>query len=378
MREKESVRTWDNALALAMKRESTAKKGARRTCSALGRLAAACQRPLVATFLLSVVFFLPTGCGTLVPRGEQAQSDVMKAVMERNDRIILLSGETLAPDRPVLLLLHGATDDPSEMLAIAGQWAKAYNVFLYSYNFHHSIERLASDLVQELKGLRAMIETLTEPASVARDVTVITYSYSASVFRKAVLLAEDKALFSGVSLIQIVPTAGGSLQARIMENRIAASVISAASKPSAAENPFGSIAEELWDDEGTSRFDKAISPDRVRTLLVEADSHSLANIPDDEVQQRYRNGIGSNVVVIPKEFGVTHENFPNHPVGLDYLKKAIEATARSRWNETKGRSGQEIGSKGQSSNWRTRLSRRFHEKFLRQRKPAPESSATSH
>jgi hypothetical protein len=361
-----------------MNTNSTTTKSARRTCIALGVPAALRQRPSLATFLLSAVFLLPTGCGTLLPQGGQAQSDVMKAVMERNDRIILLSGETLAPDRPVLLLLHGATDDPSEMLAIAGQWAKAHNVFLYSYNFHHAIERLASDLVREMKGMRAMIETLTEPACVARNVTVITYSYSASVFRKAVLLAEDKALFSGVSLIQLVPTAGGSLQARIMENRIAASVISAASKPSAAENPFGSIAEELWDSEGTSRFDTAISPDRVRTLLVEADSHSLANIADAEVQQRYRNGIGSNVVVIPKRFGVTHENFPNHPVGLDYLKKAIEATARSRWNETKGRSDQVISSQGQSSTGRARLGRRLHEKFLRQANPPPKPGPSSH
>jgi hypothetical protein len=360
-----------------MKTKSTAGKVARWTRNGLHVPAAPRQRTLLATFLLSgVVLFLPTGCSTVWPHGEQAQSDVMKAVMEREDRIILLSGETLVPERPVLLLLHGATDDPSEMLAIAGQWARAYNVFLYSYNFHHSIERLASDLVHEMKGLKAMTETLTKPGSAARNVTVITYSYSASVFRKAVLLAGDKALFSGVSLIQLVPTAGGSLQARLMENRIAASVISAASKPSAAENPFGSIAEELWDDEGTREFHEAIGHRRVRTLLVEADSHSLAKVQDDEVQQRYRNGIGSNVVVIPKQSGVTHENFPNHPVGLDYVKKAIEATARDRWNETRGRTGQEAGTHGQSPGWRARFGHRLHDLF-RPNKPATESGAPS-
>jgi hypothetical protein len=245
----------------------------------------------------------------------------------------LLSGEGVTPDQPTLLLLHGATDDPSEMLAIAKQWAETHNVFLYSYNFHHSIEKLASDLVREMKELESMTETLTRPESASRKITVIVYSYSAIVFRKSVLLTDDKALFSNVSLIQLVPTAGGSHLARSLENPVAAFLVSLASRPSTAQNPYGSMAKELWGAKGNRKFNAAISPDRVHTLLVDNDSHSLAKVQNKDVQERYRNGIGPNVVTIPKDSGVTHENFPNHPIALHYLRKTIESKTSFRRHE---------------------------------------------
>src|ERR1043166_9153266 len=130
-----------------MKTKSTAAAGTRRTCHALDALAVPRGRSVLADSLIAIaIFFLVTGCGTVLPQAQQKNSIVMQEVMERKDRIILVSGKDLVPEHPSLLLLHGATDDPSEMLTIAGQWAATYNVFLYSYNFHHSLERLASDL----------------------------------------------------------------------------------------------------------------------------------------------------------------------------------------------------------------------------------------
>ena len=261
----------------------------------------------------------------------------MQAVMAREDRIVLLSGERLRPNCPTLLLLHGATDDPSEMLTIAGQWAESKNVFLYSYNYHEPVEKLASDLLREMMKLRSTTEALTGSGSAGGNFTVIAYSYAAIVFRKSVLLAPDKALFSSVSLIQLVPTAGGSRRARTLWNPVLAFLVSMASMPSTAQNPYGTIARELWDENGTRLFDAAISPNRVHTLLVEADSNSLAHVRNKEVRERYQNGIGSNVVVIPKRFGVTHSNFPNHPVALDYLRQTIESTASGHLNQAVSR-----------------------------------------
>src|SRR5580658_5947415 len=89
------------------------------------------------------------------PEGEPA---IMRQVMERRDKIVRLSSGEIRPDKPVLLLLHGATDDPGEMLPIFTECRSQYNVFLYSYNYHQSIKKVASDLVREMKALRTEIE----------------------------------------------------------------------------------------------------------------------------------------------------------------------------------------------------------------------------
>jgi hypothetical protein len=302
------------------------KRGSHRPFNGTGTEEKCGRRTRVAAFIMAILaVFVLTGCRTVPQSGAGETPAMMEQVMERKNRIVLLSGENLVPDQPTLLLLHGATDDPSEMLAIADQWAETHNVFLYSYNFHQSIERLARDLIREMKGLETTTKTLTQPNGVSRKMTVIVYSYSAIVFRKSVLLADDQALFADVSLIQLVPTAGGSHLARGLKNPVAAFLVSLASMPSTAQNPYGSMAKELWGIKGSRKFDAAINPDRVQTFLVDDDSHSLADTRNKDVQERYRSGIGSNVVMIPQESGVTHENFPNHPVALYYLQKTLES-----------------------------------------------------
>src|SRR5215475_11475692 len=100
-------------------------------------------------------------------------------IMERNDRLVQLSDP--ACQKPLLLLIHGATDDPTEMMAIAREWKDDYNVFLYSYNYHKSVEKIAADLVNELQRLKAK--------GLAGNATVIAFSYGAIVFREAVIQA---------------------------------------------------------------------------------------------------------------------------------------------------------------------------------------------
>jgi pimeloyl-ACP methyl ester carboxylesterase len=257
----------------------------------------------------------------LRPEGPTA---IMRQVMERHDKIVRLSSEEIRPDQPVLLLLHGATDDPAEMWPVFTEWRDQYNVFLYSYNYHQPIKKVASDLVREMKALRTEIEGVRPRHGPVEDVTVVTYSYSAIVFRMAVIVADDPTLFSNVSLIQLVPAAGGSSFARSMWFPGVEALVSLASKPSAAVCPYGPLAKELWEDQGTRKFCEAIDPNRTVSLLLEGDTHSLAGAWSKKIQRRYKNGIGANVIVIPKSAGVTHEYFPTERAGLDYLRMALE------------------------------------------------------
>ena len=264
------------------------------------------------------------GCSHVAVNKSPATSGEAKAVheaMRRKDEIIFLSAPELDPHKPVLLLLHGATDDPSEMMGIVEKYRGKYDVLLYAYNYHQPIRKVAVDLNREMKLLRAKMKKLN-----LENLTVVTYSYSASVFRQAVLKADDGVLFSGVSLIQMVPTVGGSYLARGLKNPVAAWFTGLASKPSAVENPYGWIARELWGKAGNQKFYETIPPQRVQSILIEEDPHSVARIQDEEIQLRYRNGIGGNVVVIPKSGGATHEYFPSEPFALGYLQKALEAS----------------------------------------------------
>jgi len=250
----------------------------------------------------------------------EGKNDVMEQVMARRDKIIWLSAQDFQRNKPVLLLLHGATDDPTEMLEIYKEWRWKYNVCLYSYNYHRSIKKVAADLAGGMKILRAKMET----NSPNQNMTVITFSYSAIVFRMAVIIADDPTLFSNVSLIQLVPTAGGSFVARGMGFPMVASLVFPFSKPSVAENPYGSLAEKIWDGEGNRKFYEAINLARVNTILIEDDRNSLAGVKDEKIHRRYENGIGTNVMVIPKSMGVIHEYFPTNSVGLQYLRKILE------------------------------------------------------
>ncbi len=257
--------------------------------------------------------------GTLASGGSTEglrQRGKIAQIMLRNDHLVQLSAADCR--KPPLLLLHGATDDPTEMMAIAREWRNEYNVFLYSYDYHKRVEKIAADFVNEVKRLKTN-------GSLGASPTVIAFSYGAVVFREAVILANDTRLFATTRLIQLVPTAGGSFFARGMENRLADLVISFASKPSAASNPYGTFAKKTWDGEGNEKFYRVIDPRRMQTILVEGDANSLAQMKDEKVLQRYKNGIGQNVIVIPKSAGVTHEYLPVEPAGLEILRKVMES-----------------------------------------------------
>lgn len=247
---------------------------------------------------------------------------MMKEVMARKDRIVHLSVRESGRAKPVLLLLHGATDDPTEMMDIVREWRTAYDVSMYCYNYHRPVESVGADLVKEITRVRAENGLVT-------NATVVVFSYSAIVFREAVISADDWSLFSGMSLIQLVPTAGGSRLASWLRIPIIGYLAGLASKPSAAENPYGRLTKKLWDDEGNNRFCEAIRPERTSTLLVEGDSHSLAQEKDKNVRRRYLNGIGRHIVVIPKSSGVIHDYLPTHSIALAYLRNLLHRPAQA-------------------------------------------------
>jgi len=276
-------------------------------------------RTLMRTLIIAIVAAVALGSTTQGGLSENGrEKEKLAEIMQRNDRLIQLSD----PDckKPPLVLIHGATDDPTEMMAIAREWRNQYNVFLYSYNYHKRVEKIATDLIKELKRLKTKV-------LFSGDATVIAFSYGATVFREAVILSPDSSLFSGDRLIQLVPTAGGSFFARGMENRLASFVISMASKPAAAANPYGEIAKQVWDGEGNEKFYSVINAKRVQTILVEGDANSVARIKDEGVLRRYKNGIGENVIVVPRSAGVTHEYFPVEPAGLEFLRRVMESRA---------------------------------------------------
>ncbi|MCW5553784.1 MAG: hypothetical protein KIS67_16700 [Verrucomicrobiae bacterium] len=280
-------------------------------------VAAKSVRPL-AVLLLGMLL---VGCTTLPPTqsvSAETSGPVMRAVMERKNRIVSLPSSASNRVRPALLLLHGATDDPSEMMAIVQQWHATYDVFLYSYNYHERVGKLAADLVTEIHRLQA-------DGRLAGELTVVTYSYSAIIFRQAVIQAESRATFADARLIQLVPTAGGSRRALGMGIPFIGTLAGLASKPSAAQNPFGRFARSIWEGGGNRKFYEVIPPARMYSVRVEGDSHSLAGLKFATIQRRYWNGIGRNVVTIPKSTGVTHEYFPTHPVALSYLREIMES-----------------------------------------------------
>ncbi|MDR3459159.1 MAG: hypothetical protein P4N60_17150 [Verrucomicrobiae bacterium] len=261
---------------------------------------------------------LLSGC-TTVPQnplcGEKCDVATMKQIMARRDKIIHVSSAATDGGKPVLLLLHGATDDPTEMMDIVREWRGKYDVYLYAYNYHRRIQSVAADFDKELK---------REKGFGGVGVTVVVYSYAAIVFREAVILADDRTLFSKVSLIQLVPTAGGSYFARGLKNPVTAWVVSLFSHQTRAVIPYGGFAERLWAGAGNQKFYETINSGRVHSILVEGDPHSLAGIADRDVRARYANGLGPNIVVIRKSAGVTHDYFPTQPAALAYLRNQLE------------------------------------------------------
>ncbi len=271
-------------------------------------------------FIGAMAMALVSGCTTLPEHplcGGKGDLAAMKEIMAREDRIVHVSSPETDGGKPVLLLVHGATADPTEMMDIAREWRGKYDVYIFAYNYHLRVQKVAADFVNELKRLKA-------ENSFDSGATIVVYSYGAIVFREAVITADDRTLFSDASLIQLVPTAGGSFLARGLKNPVLAWVVSLFSKPTCAENPNGGFAERIWAGAGNQKFYEAINPGRMHSILVEGDPHSLAGIADMNVRARYTNGIGPQVVVIPRSAGVTHDYFPTQPAALVYLRKLLE------------------------------------------------------
>ena len=276
-------------------------------------------RTLVRMSFIAVAAGVALG-SALAPSGfaeNNSENSKLTEIMQRHDRLVQLSDPNC--QKPPLLLLHGATDDPTEMMAIAREWKDDYNVFLYSYNYHKRVEKVAADFVNELRRLNSK--------GLARNATVIAFSYGAIVFREAVIQSSNSNLFAGDRLIQITPPAGGSFFARGMENRFASFVISMASKPAAAANPYGAFAKRVWEGEGNEKFYSVIDSKRMQTILVEGDPNSVSRIQNEKIQLRYKNGIGENVIMVPNSAGVSHEYFPVEPAGLEYLRRVMESRA---------------------------------------------------
>src|SRR5438128_2073186 len=104
-----------------------------------------------------------TGCSTLGKNkllNETHEARVVREIMARNGKIVLLSPRDLDRKKPVLVLLHGATEDPTEMMEIVRDCSGKYNVLLYAYNHHRSIKRLACDFVSEMGSLRERMKNL--------------------------------------------------------------------------------------------------------------------------------------------------------------------------------------------------------------------------
>src|SRR4051794_4959188 len=132
------------------------------------------------------------GCSTVPANGARLAArdpELLKQVMARKDKIILLSSRQLDPMKPVLVLLHGATDDPTEMMDIVEEWSGQYNVLLFAHNYHQSVEKVGAHLVGEMKLLKASIEPLKAANKPIGNLSVVTYSYSAAIFREAVIMA---------------------------------------------------------------------------------------------------------------------------------------------------------------------------------------------
>ena len=258
---------------------------------------------------------LVSGCATVPEHpltGKPGDATVMKEIMARKDKIVHVSAQT-GTDKPVLILLHGATGDPTEMMDIVQEWRGKYDIYLFAYNYHHRVQTVAKDFVKEFRRLKLK-------NGFTGGETIVTYSYSAIVFREAVILADDRTLFAEASLIQLVPLAGGSFYARGLKNPVTGWVVSLFSHQSQAVMPYGGFANRLWSGAGNRKFYESINPARVHTILVEGDPHSLARMANPTVHAHYLNGIGTNVVVIPKCPGVCHDYFPTEPAALAYLQ----------------------------------------------------------
>ena len=103
------------------------------------------------------------GCRQVVPDKSPAtrgEATAIHEAMRRKDEIVYLSTPELDPQKSVLLLLHGATDDPSEMMGIVEAFREKYNVLLYAYNYHQPLKKVALDLDDELKLLRVRMKKL--------------------------------------------------------------------------------------------------------------------------------------------------------------------------------------------------------------------------
>lgn len=279
------------------------------------------------TFFLLVVL---TGCCSRQGKHDlcaRPEAATLREIMARRDRILLLSSPRLDPGKPVLVVLHGATEDPTEMMEIVRECSGTHNVLLYVYNHHRFIRKLASDFNREMELLRERLKRAGADADLVQNVSILTFSFSAAVFRQAVLLSKDSTLYACATVIQIVPTAGGSYLARGMGLPLVGPLVSLASKPSAAENPYGRISARLWGDRANQQFYRIINFERVHSILVEGDPHSLAQASTEELRKRYRNGVGPNITFFAKSTGVVHEYAPSHPAVVKCVRRLLDSSA---------------------------------------------------
>ena len=106
--------------------------------------------------ILAMAVVLLSGCTTLPEnplRGGKDDLVTMNEIMARRDRIVHLTSLEKDDGKPVLLLVHGATADPTEMMDIVQEWRGKYDVYLFAYNYHRPVRTVALDFVVEIEAV---------------------------------------------------------------------------------------------------------------------------------------------------------------------------------------------------------------------------------
>ena len=251
--------------------------------------------------------------GNMSAETAKPRADDLRRIMvrEQKGRIIVLTSN---PEKPSLLIVTGAREnDPvGSVEYITTEYGKDFNILLYVYNETNPIENLARDLVEGVKPFKGHF-----------DFTVITNSYGAVIFRKAVI-SPGGDIFSGASLMQQVPTAGGSALAEIVEYPLIGwpVFLTKYGRISSAQNPYGNIEKALYGPEGEKAFNERIPPENVFTIRIggKGDRHSLEYNRNKGIHERYTNGIGVNVYTIPETPGVNHGNLPQQPGAMKIVR----------------------------------------------------------
>ncbi|MCA9403155.1 MAG: hypothetical protein KC897_05185, partial [Candidatus Omnitrophica bacterium] len=237
----------------------------------------------------------------------------------------ILAMDDIRPDKPTLLMIHGAGDTyENSFMDLQRSLQSDFNVVYFAYDYRQPIDEVVPAFLSQANQLSVD--------------GVVTYSYGDVLLRRAVQKAADVTAIANKPLLELSPTLGGSAQAQKVGTPMArfgltvADIFTNVKAIADAQNPAGELQQAVFAPESIAKFNRTfgermivrVSDDRHEPIREGEDADKEVNRIHRANYQRALTGAQITLIDSDAVQGDSHAMLPVNPVAVNQVRSFFQ------------------------------------------------------